>query len=401
MTASIATTRSSFCKHRLLEHLRHQAASYFKELDGSVAISLVDEKERRNSAIYRYRLTAGPCTRGIIAKVPFVSRENTSTDIHSNDPRQYPRLYPRANNETKGFLEFEALQYIHRHFSQFDNARFGTIRPLELLTDPYVLILAEQDDLNLRSLLGKSHRYARASTDILASAARHAGHWLKRFHALKALGFTRPRTGSRDDFLNATERLVTYLINIIDHDSARFRAIGETMATLAARFLPQQFQMGLGHGDFAPRNILVDRNARITVFDTMARWTTPIYEDLGMFLQALNSNGVQVSTFGLWQSPAELQRCESSFLQGYFGSKPVPTARIRLFECLLTLERWSAIRYRASQQSHLRQQLRSRLWSRHLSQRVDWLLNTLQRVGNGETAKSQKLERSNRGGTHV
>ena len=398
MTTSIATTRSGFCKHRLLEHLRHQAASYFKELDGSVAISLVDEKERRNSAIYRYRLTAGPCARGIIAKVPFVSRENTSTDIRSNDP-QYPRLYPRANNETKGFWEFEALQHIRRHFSQFDDARFGTIRPLELLTDPYVLILAEQDDLNLRSLLGKSHRYARASTDILASAARHAGHWLRCFHALKPLGFTRPRTGSRHDFLNATEQLVTYLSNMIHDDSGRFRAIGEVMAALAARFLPQQFQMGLGHGDFAPRNILVDRNARITVFDTMARWTTPIYEDLGMFLQALNSNGVQVSTFGLWQSPAELQRCESSFLQGYFGSRPVPMARIRLFECLLTLERWSAIWFRASQQSLLRQQLRSRLWSRHLSQRVDYLLNTLQRGNDG--VGSQNVECLNRGGAHV
>ena len=38
--------------------------------------------------------------------------------------------------------------------------------------------------------------------------------------------------------------------------------------------------MAVGHGDYAPRNLFVDRSGRVTVIDPMPRWVVPRVEDI-------------------------------------------------------------------------------------------------------------------------
>jgi aminoglycoside phosphotransferase (APT) family kinase protein len=110
--------------------------------------------------------------------------------------------------------------------------------------------------------------------------------------------------------------------------------------------LPEPLPTVVSHGDFAPRNILVDDAGRLAVIDLLARWQAPPYEDLAGFLVSLETSRVNTATRGLVFGRA-VERLEPAFLAGYFGSAPVPRRAIRLYELLLVLDKWSARASRA------------------------------------------------------
>lgn len=98
------------------------------------------------------------------------------------------------------------------------------------------------------------------------------------------------------------------------------------------------------------RNILIGPNARVTVLDTFAKWSTPIYEDIGYFLNDLKMSYPQVMTQGLAFSSKELGADEQAFLKGYFGQESIPYPAIRLYEVLALLDKWSSAIARTYQQ---------------------------------------------------
>jgi aminoglycoside phosphotransferase (APT) family kinase protein len=109
----------------------------------------------------------------------------------------------------------------------------------------------------------------------------------------------------------------------------------------ATRLLPDPLPTVITHGDFAPRNILVDPAGRMAVIDLLARWQAPPFEDLAGFLVALQTSRANAATRGLVFGRT-IERLEPAFLGGYYGSEPVPRDAIRVFELLLLLDKWSA-----------------------------------------------------------
>ena len=61
------------------------------------------------------------------------------------------------------------------------------------------------------------------------------------------------------------------------------------------------------------RNILIGPNARVTVLDTFAKWRTPIYEDIGYFLNDLKMSYPQVVSQGLAFSSDQLRPMNGHF----------------------------------------------------------------------------------------
>jgi Ser/Thr protein kinase RdoA (MazF antagonist) len=107
--------------------------------------------------------------------------------------------------------------------------------------------------------------------------------------------------------------------------------------------------LGLTHRDFAPHNVLVSPEGRVTVFDTDAQWHAPVYADLAHFLVALKLSSPQICSAGSYLDARTLANYEKEFLRGYFGDTPPPTDAIRLFECVWVLEWWvSLAHYRHS-----------------------------------------------------
>ena len=92
--------------------------------------------------------------------------------------------------------------------------------------------------------------------------------------------------------------------------------------------LPNDLPLGTGHGDFAPRNILVGPDNQIAVLDTVSRWQVPVYEDVAGFLVALKASKSQVYGRRWLYDTRVLQDYEHRFLLGYFGQHALPVAAI-------------------------------------------------------------------------
>jgi hypothetical protein len=123
------------------------------------------------------------------------------------------------------------------------------------------------------------------------------------------------------------------------------------------------------------RNILVARDARVTVLDTTAIWTAPVYEDLAKFDLALRVSRVQTYSHGLAFSERRLRLVHAWLLGGYYGAEPVPYDQIRLYGLLLLLDKWSfelALPTEAARLAYIKRQ-RLNAWLTAVVNRSTWL----------------------------
>lgn len=254
------------------------------------------------------------------------------------DEEDRPRLVPRTPAPRRRALEFDALRRVEEVLVANGDERLRAVRPLAVLDEPPALVMEEFEGRPLQRLLIRSMiggRSAAARPLLLANAA---GSWLRTFHGMPASPGQQLRQSRPSELVAAFVEFGTYLgPRSGSRDVEGVARIGADAASGLADPLPTV----VSHGDFAPRNILVDASGRLAVIDLMARWQAPRYEDLATFLVALDTSRANVATRGLvFGRP--IGRLEGAFLAGYFGSDPVPRHAIRVYELLLLLDKWSA-----------------------------------------------------------
>ena len=333
--------------------LRERAASYYPEIKASLEnVHLIEQQLRSNSEVYEFELTfAGEQRRHVIVKAPYSKR--TVAMVSRPLEQDRPRITPRTDVETKGRHEFLALRSIDQHFSSLPNSPFGVIRMFDMYEDvssaernSEVLVMEKGPTCNLSHYLRRANRLQyRASRQgfPIHRAFRDSGAWLREFHQTDPLPHCEVRGATREDFLSTCDQFWDFL-------GARRQSHQDEITRLQAQFaaavknMPEHLPLGIVHGDYAPRNVLVAPDGRVTGFDTQGRWQAPIYEDIGHFLVALNASGLQVGTRGWAFSPRLLAELENEFLEGYFGESP-PLVYVRLFECERLLEWWSSLLY--------------------------------------------------------
>jgi len=214
---------------------------------------------------------------------------------------------------------------------------------LDLLSDVRAIVMEEVPYPTLRSRLLKLHRLkARQLPEELKSVCRNAGAWLKAYHHLPEVEHTRSRHVRLEDFNDGVLQFTDYLSRSVGRQRL-FDDVATALTDTARQTLPDVLPLGTGHGDFAPRNIFVAPDARVTVFDTLARWRVPIYEDLASFAVALNTAAARVYSRGLWFHDRLLKQCMDELYRGYFAGRDVPTLSISLFELQALLNRWSSL----------------------------------------------------------
>ena len=341
---------------RFVRHLEARAGRYFPELAADhPTVRLVWRSVRLNSQLYEFAITGKAATRRVIVKVPFAPKHVAGSVHHDRRPApDRPRLFPKADAYAKGLYEYRALGAIDAHFRGLCDRRFGTIRVFDLLPDPYTVVMEKATDPALARLVRKAHRGLRSSQwKLLEEGFRHAGAWLDQMHRLEPLEHTQPRNRRADDYFTATDRFIAFLKRC-GGERGFFDRFPRELTEAAAALLPETLPLGTSHGDYAPRNLLLQRGGRVTVFDTLARWQAPIYEDVAHFLVALKTSMPQVLAPRLLSDPARLAACEEAFLQAYFERTGIPRGVIRLFECQVLLERWTALVFRAEEAGGLR-----------------------------------------------
>jgi Phosphotransferase enzyme family len=239
--------------------------------------------------------------------------------------------------------EFRALQSFRALFGGDDPA-FGAVRPLDWLAAEATILMDYVDAGTLRQRLMGELRVRRplASADARDSLAWHrAGEWLRAFQNSPT---TRPlpaRQSTRDE---VAERFTAYHDYLAGQLGAR--GVGDVArrgAALAAEVLPERLPLAVGHGDYAPRNMFVSADARVTVFDPLPRWRVPRYEDLCRFMVSLRLLGVQVHTRGAAIDERRIEEHERQVLSGYLADDHSCLAQVRSYQLLILLDKWSAL----------------------------------------------------------
>jgi len=358
-------------EERFTTHLAYNSGRFFPELDSSAStVRIVHHFRRHHSQLLELEVSDGVHSRRVIYKVPFSLKHPDTNDFESTSR---PRLFAENTPFTSGLLEFRALESVEHHFRALHDARFGVITMLELMERPYVVVMEKSPDRDLKSMLKRATRFHRSfNSSSLRDAFANTGAWLREFHTLPDLSYTASRHEHRDCFMDAARSFIDGLIQQLGQHSY-FERLCHQLLTAARKHLPEQLPCAVVHGDFAPRNILVANDSRVTVFDTRRRWKAPLYEDLAYFLMSLKAPGPQVRSQGTVFSAAQLAGWESAFLGGYFLGSEDSYKPVRIYECLLTLEWWAAINFRQSQSS-IRKKIELALSNRYLSRYVSQLI---------------------------
>lgn len=353
------------CVQRLRQHLAVAASRYYPELASEeLQIELAGAAPHNASTIYHFRLQANGCEHGVLVKTPPLAV------LH-------PPAVQLTAPEIKFRSEYEALVDIHAHFNRLGDTRFGAVRPLDFVAEVLGIVMEEVSYPTLRSKFSRTSRlqpWQRTNESFIPF--RHAGGWLRTFHALDRGEHATPRDVDRDAFLTVLNGLAEILSSAIG-DQSFFQKLTTRLHQEALQVLPVQMPLGLTHGDYALRNLLVAPGNRVLALDTQARWLMPVYEDVAYFLTGLITTWPQVLSQGLVFEAGHLQRCEQEFLQGYFEHEAIPWEIIRLFRLKLMLQKWSAKTLSVQRQpgSRYASTLRQRLLHRFFYKAVTAMLD--------------------------
>jgi hypothetical protein len=325
-----------------LDHIREHATQYFTDFESAqVEVQFKEKQERPSSVLYQFMVRNAVQNHAILVKVPLFHRLSESAADTASFYK--PRLFPRTEQGDTHKLEYMALSTIYEYFSGLDEEQLGTVRVLDYLPEYHAILVEASRDPNLRRLfLERSRFHITSKPRDLNLPFHNTGRWLRLYHEMSKDDDVKTRDAHRDDYIAAVVKLTDYLA-IAQGNRPFFQNIATILETSAQRILPEKLPLGLGHGDFAMRNILVGANGRIVVIDTFAKWRVPIYEDIGYFLRGLKMSAPQVISQGLAFRSAQLMAYEQAFLEGYFVQSPIPYPAIRLYEILALLDKWSSV----------------------------------------------------------
>lgn len=309
--------------------LESRAADYHAELHGpTVRSRLVHASLRPFSELYEFTISSGTAALSLLVKLPFPNR------LRPPAAADRPRLYSPVAPDLLASLEYTTMRHIEQSFLQLDDPRFGCVRVLDQLRDPDAIVMEKVPGTTLRASAATSNS-SRGNDRSEATDFRTAGQWLRHFHQLPDLSHTRQRSTTRDDFIAMTDRFINYFPTV---GAPRWtNSVSDFLMRESESTLPHVLPLGLAHGDFAPRNVIVSPDGRTTVLDTLARWRAPIYEDLALFLLSFQlSRGSMALLAG---DSIELTTSSRAFLSGYYGEAPCDWPVLRLFILQALLDR--------------------------------------------------------------
>ena len=327
----------------LSSQLTARAGRYFPDLaDRSVDAKVVWSSRRQRSSLYRFALIAGDVRHDVLAKVTF-ERPSAQVDRMTAMEPYRPRLVPPTAREVKHEFEYRAAKAAHDHFEAAGDSRLTVVRPLDHLPELHALVVEFVEETTLHDLIVQTSRLRPSSArPELEPLFRCAGAWLRGFHAISAVAAD-PLRSTADELAAWFEEVTRFLAGATvagNRPFARMRAVTSArIPELFAGGLP----LALGHGDFAPRNIFAAPGGQIQVFDTLARYRVPVYEDLAHFRVALRTAALPMASFGLAFKPGQLERYERELVAGYFGDVAVPEAALAVFDLLTLVEKWASV----------------------------------------------------------
>ena len=333
-------TRSDL-EQAIRERVAERAEEWFPGVGPRPDVRLRALVQRPRAALYV--VYVGPASEVplAMAKVRRVSAVEESGRFPGTRPRLVPFPLPAVEQAA---LEYSGLCAIQGMIDPAD-PQFRALRPLDHLVDVNTLLMEYVAAPTLKQLLVREHRFSprRAAAPRRSSDEtwHRVGAWLRLFQQRMPTTGLPSRQATRQDI---AERFAAYESFFAPRRGASlFAAAAARGADLASRALPERLPMAVGHGDFAPRNVFLHADGRITVLDPLPRWVVPRLEDVCRFLVAGRLQGLQVHTGGAAYRPAELDHRERLVLGGFSGGEDVDPVQLGCIQLLITLDTWSAL----------------------------------------------------------
>jgi Ser/Thr protein kinase RdoA (MazF antagonist) len=352
----------------LLERLHDRARMYFPDLTpGPVAVTLLEAERRPASRLFRFALSNASAAHQVMVKVPLQRVTRGRHRVAGAGDR--PRLAAVTEAETKHLLEHTTLVLTAARFEEVGDPALGAVRVLDHFPEQRAIVTERVQEPTLsRVLKRRGPLTIRFGSDGLRTAFRNAGRWLRVYHGIGACTAA-TRHAHRSEVLDLAHRYLEFLERHCGRDPLLARA-RTYCAGVASHALPGELPLGLAHGDFAPRNVFVGPDGRVTGFDMLGRWRAPVYEDLAAFLAALHTSKAQVATLGALTPALRLHTYEDELLRAYFDGAP-PVEPLRFYRLLTILDRWAwhvpAVGVAAGPSSALRARATTWLFRRELA----------------------------------
>jgi hypothetical protein len=321
-----------------------RAHEWFPGVGQSPAVQIDILSRRPSCSLFVARVGSQPGAPRILAKARSASAEPGPAALApaGNVPR--PTLGTGSLTPfEQSAAEFRALQSFRALFGG-DHPAFGAVRPLDWLAAEATILMDYVDAGTLRQRVMGELRVRRplAGADAPDPLPWHrAGEWLRAFQSSPTMQPLPARQSTRDE---VAERFTAYHDYLAGQLGAR--GVGDVArrgAALACEVLPERLPLAVGHGDYAPRNMFVSADARVTVFDPLPRWRVPRYEDLCRFMVSLRLLGVQVHTRGAAIDERRIEEHERQVLSGYLADDDSCLAQVRSYQLLILLDKWSAL----------------------------------------------------------
>ena len=329
----------------IVDRVAREAATWFPDLPPGPSVHLRPLSVRRRSSVYAVSLGEPTAVPVLVAKV---RSPHSATGGGRGGPSR-PTLAPHSvDEETLTEREYAGLELLASTFTGND-PRFGAIRPLAHLAEHHAILMDFATGSTMKDLVVRASRLHPArlhptrrgdggpDPELLLP---HVGAWLRRFHEAAPTAGYPARQATGRDVVGHFSALEEFLARRLGR---RFGQLAGAGSALAAEVFPSgTLPMAVGHGDFAPRNVLVDGSGRLVVFDPLMRWAVPVHEDLCRFLVGIRLLGLQLHSHGAAFSPAQLERWEELVIAGY-GEDRMPAAQLRCYQLLILLDKWSAL----------------------------------------------------------
>lgn len=333
------------------DHIQRHAPKYYRGFDsGPTHVRCVDKQERRSAQLYQFKVKNKTELHAIFVKVFFNMPDSRPSRQNAYEKQL---LYPIPDANDRHLLHYTALNSIYDYFTNLDQKSFGAIRVLDYLPKRGAILTEGSSDVKLRQLFWrKNDSYSLVPNPELTTVFQNVGAWLSLYHKMPKADVT-VRHAYPEDYMDTIVELKEFLTRALGEKSF-FDEASAAIVEKAKQVLPGPLPLGVAHGDFAQRNILIGPHARVTVLDTFAHWCTPIYQDIGYFLNDLKMAYPQAVSRGFAMVSNQLAAYEQAFLQGYFGQEPIPYPVIRLYEALALLDKWSTTVARSSSSKPVR-----------------------------------------------
>lgn len=354
----------------VLARARERAPVWYPDLDPNHTTARVERRYgRQQAAVHVLSLDDGKTSHRVAVKtLKAQGRMDADPGLAAR-----PTMLARAEAGELPVAWYRGLVLANRHFETLADPRLGSVRPLDLWGDLASVVMEYNGQPTLRTRIVAAARWNRAGAEI-DTLVGLAGQWLREYHAAGRGIELPPRCPTRTDFQLAIEAFSRYLLDLTG-EAAFFKHLEEMAARAADRHLPTEFPLEVAHGDYAPRNIFVGPEDRVTGFDATPRVKGPVFEDVARFLVAVRTGGFQVVSIGRAYPPERMDELEERFLTGYFGQdRPPPVHSIRPFELLALLNKFSAVVSRSTSRSfgtRMRARVRARFYYRRFREEVN------------------------------